>query len=267
VPEGVVTAHFEDGTCTSGDGLVGTDGVSSRLREEFLPYARRVETGIVAVSAKAGLSDEVRQLTPQPILRGPTLILGPGGCFMFASAVDYEDATAGGREHYDREKYVMWGGRSSGDAWFAGEPLSNQWRRCKSRGDCSDGRLASSAAAGLVLTADLATITTFAVKTSLPIPPCPTQKVTLLGDALHNMTPFRGSGANTALRAAAGLRRALVAVSRGEADLIQTLATYERDMIGYGFAAVQTSLKDMKRFHAKGLLAGTVAKSFFRSIM
>ena len=38
------------------------------------------------------------------------------------------------------------------------------------------------------------------------------------------MTPFRGIGANTALRDAMALRRALVAVSRGEADLIKALA-------------------------------------------
>ena len=37
-------------------------------------------------------------------------------------------------------------------------------------------------------------------------------------------------------------------------------------MIDYGFAAVQTSLKDMERFHAKGLLARNATKSFFRVI-
>jgi hypothetical protein len=37
-------------------------------------------------------------------------------------------------------------------------------------------------------------------------------------------------------------------------------------MIGYRFAAVQTSLKDMERFHAKGVLARTAAKCLFRVI-
>ena len=118
----------------------------------------------------------------------------------------------------------------------------------------------------LVQTADLTTVTAFAVKTSVPIRPWTTRNVTLLGDALHNMTPFRGIGANTALRDAAALRRALVAAARGRADLIQELAAYERDMVEYGFAAVQTSLKDMERFHANGLLARTATKSLFRAI-
>jgi 2-polyprenyl-6-methoxyphenol hydroxylase-like FAD-dependent oxidoreductase len=68
----------------------------------------------------------------------------------------------------------------------------------------------------LVQMTDVSTVTAFAAKTLMPIQPSPTQKVTLLGDALHNMTPFRGIGANTALRDAAALHRALVAVTRGQ---------------------------------------------------
>jgi 2-polyprenyl-6-methoxyphenol hydroxylase-like FAD-dependent oxidoreductase len=90
--------------------------------------------------------------------------------------------------------------------------------------------------------------------------------VTLLGNALHNMTPFRAIGANTALQDAQALHRALVAVARGDAELIQVLTAYEHDMIGYGFAAVQASLKNMKRFHATGPLAKTARKTIFRVI-
>jgi 2-polyprenyl-6-methoxyphenol hydroxylase-like FAD-dependent oxidoreductase len=93
------------------------------------------------------------------------------------------------------------------------------------------------------------------VKTSVPVPPWQTRNVTLLGDALHNMTPFRGVGANTALRDAAALRRALAAVNASEKELLPALAAYERDMIDYGFAAVRTSRADMERFHAEGALS------------
>ena len=62
------------------------------------------------------------------------------------------------------------------------------------------------------------------------------------------------------------LRRALVAVSRGEADLIKALAAYERDMVGFGFAAVQASLKNMERFHAQGIIARSATKALFRVI-
>jgi 2-polyprenyl-6-methoxyphenol hydroxylase-like FAD-dependent oxidoreductase len=118
----------------------------------------------------------------------------------------------------------------------------------------------------LVQITNVSTVTAFSVKTSVPIPPWPTQKVTLLGDALHNMTPFRGIGANTALRDAEALHQGLVAVARGQTDLIGALAAYERDMIGYGFTAVQTSLNDMNRFHAKGSLARAATKAMFQVV-
>ena len=261
-----VTAQFEDGTSTSADVLIGADGASSHLRGQLLPDALRVETGIVAVSGKLRLNDDVRRTTPQPILRGPTLILGPGGCFLFASTVDYEDATDGREERYDREKYVMWGFSAHRDTFGLRASLSDV-----------DDKIAIAAVIALmddwhpalrrlVQTADPSTIATFSVKTSVPIPPWDTRRVTLLGDALHNMTPFRGIGANTALRDAATLRRALTAVARKDADLFQALTGYERDMIGYGFTAVKTSLRDMKRFHTKGLLLKTAMKSLLRVI-
>jgi 2-polyprenyl-6-methoxyphenol hydroxylase-like FAD-dependent oxidoreductase len=106
--EGPVTARFEDGSSTTGDVLIGADGASSLVRGQLLPQARRVETGIVAVSGKLRLDNPVRQAAPKPILRGPTLVLGPRGCFMFANAVDYEDDTEGSEQCYDHEKYVMW---------------------------------------------------------------------------------------------------------------------------------------------------------------
>jgi len=118
----------------------------------------------------------------------------------------------------------------------------------------------------LVEAAQPATVTAFPVKTSVPIPPWHTRRVTLLGDALHNMTPYRGIGANTALRDAAALRQALRAVDRGESDLIPALAAYEREMVGYGFRAVRESLRNMERFHAQGSLQRAFTKLFFRTI-
>jgi len=265
-PQGDVNARFEDGSTTTGDVLVGADGAGSHLRAQLLPQARRVETGIVAVSAKLGLSDDVRRATPRPILRGPTLILGPRGCFMFASTVDYEDKPPGGRQHYDHEKYVMWGFSAHNEVIdFPANPARVGGRDAKAA-VLAQMRDWHPALRWLVQTADASTATAFAVKTSVPIQPWATQKVTLLGDALHNMTPFRGIGANTALRDAMALRRALVAVSRGEADLIKALAAYEQDMIGYGFTAVQASLKNMERFHARGVLARGATKALFRVI-
>ena len=121
-PSGAVTARFDDGSIATADVLIGADGASSRVRRQLLPHAERVETGILAVSGKIAMTEAVRRATPQAFLRGPTLVLGPKGRFMFGSAVEYEnseDKVRGDREPpsarsaaelpSDREQYVMWG--------------------------------------------------------------------------------------------------------------------------------------------------------------
>jgi 2-polyprenyl-6-methoxyphenol hydroxylase-like FAD-dependent oxidoreductase len=89
---------------------------------------------------------------------------------------------------------------------------------------------------GLVERAETSSLSSFAVKSSVPVAPWATCRVTLLGDALHNMTPFRGIGANTALRDAVLLRDVLVGVGGAERDVLTALADYEREMIGYGIS-------------------------------
>ena len=79
------------------------------------------------------------------------------------------------------------------------------------------------------------------IRTSPPVPPWPPSRVTLLGDAIHAMSPARGSGANTALRDAALLTAELAAADRGAKTLLEAVGTYERQMIDYGFAGVQAA--------------------------
>ena len=116
----------------------------------------------------------------------------------------------------------------------------------------------------LVERAEASSLTSIAVKSSVPIAPWETDSVTLLGDALHNMTPFRGIGANTALRDASLLRTALASVDRGERQLLAALSDYERQINDYGFAAVRASLSNMKRLHATSPVTRFATKAFFR---
>jgi len=67
--------------------------------------------------------------------------------------------------------------------------------------------------------------------------------VTLIGDAIHTMTPGRGVGANTALRDAELLCRNLVAVRDRRLSLLDGIRDYETRMVKYGFRAVEDSLK------------------------
>lgn len=83
------------------------------------------------------------------------------------------------------------------------------------------------------------------IRTSVPIDAWTTSNVTVLGDAIHTMTPGRGVGANTALRDAALLCRNLAAACAGRVPLQQSIHEYEAEMIRYGFEAVLESRKQM----------------------
>jgi 2-polyprenyl-6-methoxyphenol hydroxylase-like FAD-dependent oxidoreductase len=63
--------------------------------------------------------------------------------------------------------------------------------------------------------------------------------VTLLGDAIHAMTPTLGRGANVAMRDGALLGRELKTVADGSIALDDALGSYERQMLEYGFAVVR----------------------------
>jgi 2-polyprenyl-6-methoxyphenol hydroxylase-like FAD-dependent oxidoreductase len=170
------------------------------------------------------------------------------------------------KQAYDSEQYVMWGFSAHHERLTIGRNL-----------ETPDGEQLKALVLGLmndwhpdlrqlVSSADPTTITAFPVKTSVPIRPWRTGRVTLLGDALHNMTPFRGVGANTALRDSAALRQTQVTVDRGDKSLIPALAAYERAMIGYGFQAVRISLKEMHRRHSESALKRVLTKAVFRAM-
>ncbi|WP_425464884.1 FAD-dependent oxidoreductase [Paenibacillus piri] len=107
------------------------------------------------------------------------------------------------------------------------------------------------------------TIQAFEFKTSVPITPWESSNVTLLGDAIHSMTPAGGIGANIALRDASLLCRMLIDVKQGKQSLIPAIHNYEAQMLEYGFAAVKDSMRNTKQALA-GRIARITGKGFLR---
>jgi 2-polyprenyl-6-methoxyphenol hydroxylase-like FAD-dependent oxidoreductase len=86
------------------------------------------------------------------------------------------------------------------------------------------------------------------VRSSQSTVPWKSTRITLLGDAIHSMTPYRGIGGNIALKDAALLTAQLTQVHQGEKPLLNAIAEYEASMREYAFAAVADSLRAMKQF-------------------
>ena len=85
------------------------------------------------------------------------------------------------------------------------------------------------------------------IRSSHPVAAWKTTSITLLGDAIHSMTPYRGIGANVALRDAALLCSKLIEADKGQKPVLHAIAEYEREMREYAFAAVASSLKSMEQ--------------------
>jgi 2-polyprenyl-6-methoxyphenol hydroxylase-like FAD-dependent oxidoreductase len=266
-PDGRVTAVFSDGFRATADLLVGADGANSRVRSQLLPDAKRLDTGFVAAGGKLPLDKRNRARFSEALLRGPTPILGPQGCFLFVSAVAYDDLASDPEDEEvgDREAYLMWGFSARrerlGDGKNVEELGAGQLKRLVER----LMREWHPDLRHLVEETDPGTIKLFAVKTSTPVRPWRTRNVTLLGDALHNMPPYRGVGANSALWDATLLRETIAAQNQ-DRPLIERLAAYERQMIKHGFRAVRTSLAAMAQFHSENLFRRTLTKAFLRTL-
>jgi salicylate hydroxylase len=258
---GRIVAHFEDGSTAEGDVLVAADGGGSRVRRQLLPHAERIDTGIAAIAGKVFLNDESRRLIAPELTNALTLASGKGGYSLFVALQDIDgvaingigcnDESAATGNHFDNSRsYLMWafgarreklGLNGSDIERMSSEQLRNIALRIMAQRSWDERFRA------LVQLADTDTVNAIAIRTSVPIAAWQTQRVTLLGDAIHAMTPYRGIGANVALKDAVRLCRALAMSNRGERPVIDVIRHYETDMIDYGFRAVQTSLHAMNQ--------------------
>jgi 2-polyprenyl-6-methoxyphenol hydroxylase-like FAD-dependent oxidoreductase len=249
--DGSVTVQFEDGTAATGDVLIGADGAGSRVRKQRLPQARHEETGIVSIGGKLAMTPQSRALLSNKMFQGMSMIMAPRGFGAIIHSLEF-GATRANPAFMARwptfadsiaEDTIGWG------LWAARQNFPKDPSDVESDALL---RLVQDLIRGwhpnfrrLIQLTDAETLQFLNVRTSVPLDPWASSNVTLLGDAVHTMTPGRGAGANTALRDAALLCQTLSEVQHAGTPLIAAIHRYEAEMLRYSSEAVIASRKQM----------------------
>jgi 2-polyprenyl-6-methoxyphenol hydroxylase-like FAD-dependent oxidoreductase len=258
-PDGRVVAFFEDGSTAEGNVLVAADGVNSRVRKQYLPNNEPVDTGVISLGGKIPLTDGVMALIPPALLDGPAIVTPSEPANMFMAAWK--------RSAQAEEKARALGGPETGDS-LEGEAsyvvlalgAKRDYFGLNAMPDEDIDAMAPEEMQALLrakvfnwhpnLRKLVEMMTTeigfWRIRTSQPVAPWKPSNITLLGDAIHSMTPYRGIGANVALRDASLLCSKLVEAQSLGVPAAEKIGEYEAQMRSYGFEAVAASRKAME---------------------
>jgi len=245
--DGKVSLVFDDGTHADCDLLVAADGVNSCVRAQRWPDACPADTGAVCIYGKTPLSPGAQPRIAPQLRRGTSVVFADG----FAVVIDamrFRPLRACDGALTLVEDYLYWafvgprecfGFTTKAELPPGGPPLgaivaclTYDWHR--------DLR-------ALFDAADRTTLAVMPIRSAaLPRPWTPSP-VTILGDAIHVMSPAGGLGANTALEDAASLAAWLARVTAADLSPLAAVAAYEQDMLQRAAAAIECSSQGAQR--------------------
>lgn len=242
--DGRVDLSFGAGApATVCDALVGADGVNSRVRLQLAPLAVPVDTGAICFYGKVDLE---RLGEGAAALAGTNIVFADG----FAAILDQMRfaavRAAAGCKLTPTPDYLYWSvigpkarfGLGPGARVQAHQiremlvALTEYWHPSLRQ---------------VLLQSEVADIAMLPVRSGRPDVPWSAGPVTLLGDAIHAMSPAGGLGANTALANAAALATAIAKADGGALSLAQALGGYEAGMRERACKAVETSNRGAAR--------------------
>ena len=244
-----VTVTFEDGTTATGDLLVGADGVRSMVRKQRVPHATIQDTGVRAIYCRIPMTEAVEVL-PQQVCEDVFTIaidfkkrfvgLGPAvfpthpdiaAAQLMPKAklrpqYDYIVCIIGGKKDFFGEDDSRLRTLRSEELQTVAVDLMKEWPE-RSRAIPAHG--------------DPTSFFFVEMDTSIPCEIPRSANVTLVGDAIHAMSPALGRGANMSMRDGALLGRHLKEVIHGRRPLAEAIYEYETNMAQYGFDVVRKS--------------------------
>jgi 2-polyprenyl-6-methoxyphenol hydroxylase-like FAD-dependent oxidoreductase len=238
---GRVRVHFADGGSVEADLLVGADGTGSAVRAQLVPDAV-IDELHWAIYGRTPITGTTLTWLPDQLLDTFNRVLGDGDAAFAVATCRTGEPVARAVE------------RLAPDARLTDVPPYLQWitpLADPAQADAEPARLDAIAAemvrgwhpavGRIIAEADVDATFAVRVTSARPVTPWRAPNVTLLGDAVHTMSPGRGDGANIALKDAAILCRAVIEAAEGRFPLPVTKGVYEELMLEYGFAAVEQS--------------------------
>ncbi|MFJ3219633.1 FAD-dependent oxidoreductase [Kitasatospora sp. NPDC086801] len=267
--DGTVTARFTDGRSASADLLVGADGVGSAVRHQLLPHAQVEDAGLRLIygripldtgaggageagGARAAETGAEAALPPWVFDSIFTVVTGgPGSPHIGFGPVRFaRPPGAAGPAHTPPVPLTPVGDYI---ACLVGAPADHPAMPSYEALRGLDGPALRELAGRLVgdgwhpdvhrLLDHWETDSLFPLRisTASPVQPWEPGPVTLLGDAIHAMSPVLAMGANTAIRDAAELTRTLVEAAASGTPLVDGVRAYELRMREYAFPVVAAS--------------------------
>lgn len=217
--DGRIEVTFDDGPTLVTDVLVGADGVHSGIRAQRLPEAEPVLTEASVIYGKTYLTPAALARIDDQLPGNTTIVFGDGLAVIIDAmrfAMSPAQLQAGLSEV---EPYLYWAVIAQNQRFNTGgsveaciAALSAGWAR---------------GLRALLAYGDAASTVMLPVRATQPLVPWASSRVTLLGDAIHAMSPAGGLGANTALTDAASLAAWLSEVRQGRVGLDAAIAGYE----------------------------------------
>jgi len=253
--DGRVIAHFADRTSATADVLIGADGANSRVRQQLLPDAERIDTGILAIAGKHRLDGAE---LPRVLREDANIVIPTGRGFLFTARWQPDrnaivpESVPGDFLLDNASAYSFW---AYADAASEFPRTPHFGRRRPAAFSAAPHRRLGAGPTGAHRRLRPAN------HQRGPGPQRNTRRrmADRTGDAARrrhpNMTPMAGIGANTALRDAELLRRRLITVAAGDRELLPALHEYEDQMRKYGFTAVRQSLRNARQAGSANRLA------------
>ncbi|KAK4185213.1 FAD-dependent urate hydroxylase [Podospora australis] len=236
-----VTVHFEDGTTATGDIVVGADGTFSSVRPHFLAQPNDSILQQFPVTVTAGettLSSPEMQIQLQNghscfIAIQPTFVLFSG-----LNSVKVNGNETSGQYYWVLTEYDL--AVSDLNHWSKTVSQAERLARAKQKVQALKPELRVTVERTEV--ADVKSNAWSAWWDAFIEHPPAVNRVVLIGDAAHPITPIRGEGAIFAIRDAVQLSKVLAGADNNDFPALQaSLDSFQKDVLAKGLESIRES--------------------------